>query len=446
MLLAAASPSPSGAAGDEPGPLPPRPDTTLRLCDPTGCYVAWGAVDSDHDGVSDADEIVAGTDPHDPLSSPHLEVVVEIAADRGLPTFENGLGAFVALPDEIMQMERPDGDELLGAFALPVRKDALSRMGISTDLLSEHGLSIEGGFTLGLDGPGSEGSPAPVRVGGIDISLVSAGAIEPPNHSYQQYGGVKNFSRQDTNHWSVEYHDGSRDDRAMGADGSYTSQHTNPDGSAGNTTYVEQSGQSEDGGGWSSSTTETVVDAAGNTVSTTTTDTRVFGDGSVTTSEVKTEVQRDGNGNAVGTTITTSFSYISADGNTAQSATVVQSCDAGGENCSEVSSEYTDTDDEEYVNPDADTTAVVTVEMVDGVLRTRGAAVTVVDGWQAPEADTADVPDPGLVALVDTELAAHYLVLDPPRVTETQPEGRPDLPNPGDAAPSGPGTGCNGLC
>jgi hypothetical protein len=413
VLLAAASPSPASAEG--PGPLPPRPDTTLRLCDPTGCYVAWGAVDSDHDGVSDADEIVAGTDPHDPLSSPRLEVVVEIAAGRGLPTFENGLGAFVALPDEILQMERLDGDDLLGAFAMPVRKDALSRMGISTDLLSEHGLSVEGGFTLGLDGPGSEGSPAPVRVGGIDISLVSAGAVEPPNHSYQQYGGVKNFSRQDKQHWTVEYHDGSRDDRAMGADGSYTSQHTNPDGSAGNTTYVEQSGQSEDGGGWSSSVTETVVDPAGNTLSTTTTD-------------------------------TSSFTYISADGSSAQSATVVESCDAGGENCSEVSSEYTDTDDEEYVNADADADAVVTVEMVDGVLRTRGAAVTVVDGWQAPQADTVDAPDPGLVALVDTDLASHYLVLDPLRVTEAQPEGRADLPSPGDAAPSGPGAGCAGLC
>lgn len=445
MLLAAASPSPASAAGDEPGPLPPRPHTALRLCDPSGCYVAWGAVDSDRDGVSDADEIVAGTDPHDPLSSPHLEVVVEIAADRGLPTFENGLGAFVALPDEIMQMERTDGSELLGAFAMPVRKEALSRMGISTDLLSEHGLSLEGGITLGLDGPGSADSPAPVRVGGIDISLVSAGAVEAPNHSYQQYGGVKSIDREDANHWTVNYHDGSRDDRAMGPDGSYTSQHTNSDGSAGDATYVEQSGQSESDGGWSSSTTTTVVDPAGNTTSTTTTDTQVFGDGGTSTFEVTTEVQRDANGNATGTTVTTSVSYISPDGSYASTATVVESCDAGGGNCTEVSSEYTDTDDEEYVNPDADTT-VVTVEMADGVLRTRGAAVTVVDGWQAPQADTVDAPDPGLVALVDTDLATHYLVLDPLRVTEAQPETRDDLPSPGDGAGPGAGGGCEGLC
>ena len=29
-----------------------------RICDPTGCYFAWNVVDSDGDGVVDADELI----------------------------------------------------------------------------------------------------------------------------------------------------------------------------------------------------------------------------------------------------------------------------------------------------------------------------------------------------------------------------------------------------
>ena len=44
-------------------------------------------------------------------------------------------------------------------------------------------------------------------------------------------------------------------------------------------------------------------------------------------------------GNATGTTITTTYDYKSADDTTTQTATVVESCDAAGENCTKVSSD-----------------------------------------------------------------------------------------------------------
>jgi hypothetical protein len=62
-------------------------------------------------------------------------------------------------------------------------------------------------------------------------------------------------------------------------------------------------------------------------------------------------------------------------------------------------------------------------------LRMRAAAITVVDGWTAPgfENDPVNPHDPGLVSLIDSDLATGYSVLSPLRVTTAQPEGRPDL-------------------
>jgi hypothetical protein len=86
------------------------------LCDATGCYVAWRVVDSDRDGVSDADEIMSGTDPHDPASRPGLVHLAELGFEHRLPSFEAGLGAFVALPAEIVHAREKTGVDLLGAF------------------------------------------------------------------------------------------------------------------------------------------------------------------------------------------------------------------------------------------------------------------------------------------------------------------------------------------
>lgn len=153
-----------------------------RLCDPTGCYMAWRVVDSDGDGVCDADELVAGTDPYDPLSKPSLRVVAELGGKSTLPSFEAGLGVFAVYPEQMQAMlqEYYKGYgkgvlEQLAAFPLHhERGDALSRAGISVQLLADNGIDPDrDGFTIGLDRPTDSKLPGR-RVGGIEMRLVSA--------------------------------------------------------------------------------------------------------------------------------------------------------------------------------------------------------------------------------------------------------------------------------
>ncbi len=181
----------------------------------------------------------------------------------------------------------------------------------------------------------------------------------------------------------------------------------------------------------------------------TSTETRQYSDGSISKASVNKEYVRDEAGEVTGTIVTTTVSTISADGEYGSSSQTVESCDAGGGKCSEVSSTYEDSDTiDEYINPDAENPVVVTQEAADGVLRTRGAAVTVVQEWTPPVADD-DAMDPNrisLVMLVDSDLADHYLIVAAMRVTEAQPEVRPDLSNPLEAAPLPGGGGCNNLC
>ena len=151
-----------------------------RLCDLSGCYVAWNVVDSDGDGACDADEIMAGTNPYDPLSKPSLQVVVELSGKSQLPSFEAGRGAFAVFPAEMqakLQEYYKDKSPIDQAFAFPLgiaRGDSLSRAGIKADQLKEYGLDPDrDGFTIGFERPTKSGLPER-KVGGIDVSLVSA--------------------------------------------------------------------------------------------------------------------------------------------------------------------------------------------------------------------------------------------------------------------------------
>ena len=154
--------------------------TNARICDPSGCYVAWRVVDSDHDGVSDADELMAGTNPYDPRSRPRLEVVAELAGKEQLPSFQAGRGAFVVFPVEIQAMIQKTKSDPLGELdtaAFPLtekRADSLTRLGISQDLLSEHGIDVKrDGLTVGpLARPSQDGGFEP-RVGGVEARLIS---------------------------------------------------------------------------------------------------------------------------------------------------------------------------------------------------------------------------------------------------------------------------------
>jgi hypothetical protein len=452
--LAAAGLCPTPAQAAEPPAEPPKErladqtSRTLRICDPTACYVAWRAADSDHDGVSDADELMAGTDPHDPRSRPGLDIVVELASARQLPSFEAGLGSFLLFPPEIVAMRAKAHPDLLGTFPVHERADSLTRLGISADLMASVGIDPgRSGMTVGLDHATGKGGMPGRRVNGVEMSLISAGTDSPTGTV--AHGGVKDRHQNWMGNWVTEFNDGSSDTWSDEGGGNHTIDHTNADGSGGGSRDIHTSSSTAPDGTRTDKSDEKATDAHGDLASESSEETHTYADGASSTIKVVTEYQRDADGNVTGTTVTTTVGYISADASYGSQAKTVEQCDGGGGNCTEVSSEYQDSDDvddEEHVNPDADDDAIVTYETVDGALRLRGAAVTVVQGWEAPGGEAQNPNDPGTVILVDAEQALEYTILQAPQVTSAQPEYRDDLPNPLLNAPPPEGQGGQGGC
>lgn len=153
----------------------------VRLCDMSACYYAWNVVDRDGDGVSDADEAVAGTDPLDAASRPPLPLIVDMIGAQLLPTFEFGVGKMIVRPADLQAaLEKYGGTDTqpgspLPAFPLGDRKDAMTRLGLDAEQMEGFGLSLEfDGLSL-VRGFDREGSPVR-RVGGVDVSLIGAGA------------------------------------------------------------------------------------------------------------------------------------------------------------------------------------------------------------------------------------------------------------------------------
>ncbi|MBV1856699.1 thrombospondin type 3 repeat-containing protein [Catellatospora tritici] len=411
----------------------PRPKyQTLRLCDPTGCYVAWTVVDSDNDGVCDADEIQAGTDPADPRSRPGLDLIAELLLDRKLPSFEYGLASLIAFPAEIMELREKLGVDPLGAFPLHKRGDALTRLGISGELMAKMGISPDSGFSLGLDHPTPGASTFEPRIAGIGQSLLSAG----DKNDHAARGGVIGSSTDPkTGDRTTYFNDGSRD-LTMKIEQGYITGTINADGTSGNNT-VKIADSWEEDGFLVVVTAETTTNPAGTVLTSTTTESLIYPEGQVTTETVKTENTLDADGNIIGVTKTVTNEYRSKNGEVT-STTTTTSCDASGSHCASK---------EHYIDPEYAYGNMVSQEYIDNVLRTRGAAVTVVEGWTAPVSDdgAGNPQDPGTIMLVDESYGEVFLLVEP-RVVTAQPEVHPGLPNPRDGWNGPPPGGCEGLC
>ncbi len=322
----------------------------VRMCDLSGCYIAWRVVDSDGDGVSDADELVAGSNPHDAASVPSLKLVATLAGKSTLPSFEAGRGAFAVYPEALqaqlvkMYPEYAAQGAVAQAMAFPLnpgRGDALSRVGISADLLKKHGIDSErDGFTVGLDLGQKTESGIPGRmVGGIDVRLISAeDDLVPLGKTHGAVVKQEQF-----------------------ADGA--SRFTYEDGFS----RTKQS------------------------------------DGTIVWRNEENKVTKVYPGQSGSNT---------------------------------------------YVNPDADSggSSVLPMppEKSDQVIRLRGAAERTIDGWELPDLTNVEVQDrKPLIMLVDDQYPLlSATVVDMPRITQAQPEVRPDLPHPevpAGASPSGAG-------
>ncbi len=106
------------------------------VCDATACLIVSPTLrDSDHDGVSDSDEIAAGTDPYDPLSRPGMPMLVELASANKLPSYAMTLGRFVVYPDPstmLGTLVKPNV-ELQGVFDTKNRESSLGKLGVRAE-------------------------------------------------------------------------------------------------------------------------------------------------------------------------------------------------------------------------------------------------------------------------------------------------------------------------
>ncbi len=217
----------------------------IRVCDVSACYYAWNVVDSDDDGVSDADEVVAGFDPHDPASRPPLPLMVEMIGAQSLPTFEFGVGQMVVRPPDLQEtleklgMSMPDSP--LAAFPIKGRADAVKHLGLDPTQVADFGISIESeGFTL-VRGFNEDTKMPERRVGGVRVSWISEGddgGAPPPEEGpkvveYEKFKNGDTFVKLDTGDTVLIKPDGSYDRR--GPDGKpKTSGFSNPDADPGN--------------------------------------------------------------------------------------------------------------------------------------------------------------------------------------------------------------------
>jgi hypothetical protein len=318
-----------------------------QTCASGVCLVVVKAVvDSDGDGVSDDDEIAAGTNPQDPYNRPSPKDVLGLAAEGKLPSFNQHFTEVLVMPTE-----GPDGQALGIADSFPDRDDMMKLFGIGGDLLKTSGLDPRGGIRVAanrdamfdIGGKQISTGHTPVKVGGLDYSLISGSGNE------RLFGMSPNAGKQ---------RDG-RDITTHGPDGITTTRHYK-DGSVdgqlrssadNSVTQVSLDGSLNEVGSGSASALPSgdisyqVSDDKG-TLTVTISPTKVVnGTESQTTTQTRENI--DGSG---WTSTTTTTTTKAKDGSTATTIKTKQTSKA----CSTCDPVVTRDDSAEYSNPDAD--------------------------------------------------------------------------------------------
>ncbi len=472
------------AAADEPR-LEPK-----MYCGHDVCLVVQDASDRDGDGVSDQDELAAGTDPDDPSIRPHSLQLIDLFAKGALPSFQMGLATIVVLPTLA-----PDGTGILGGLpALPSRKSAFERLGLTGDLLG--GLDLSNGLTIGPGGGGSGKSDAPPWVvGGVSIGLVAdgeptalmndalgksmnrrwaIGSVTKGPESSLGDGGTLGYSRVVRDNGSVDEVSWqtignkasvsvtSYDEKGhpSGSTSETTTSRTDPDGTKTDTKTTN----SDDGKGVTTSTTTTTTTIPSTNDRPTVTVTE--------TTSAKTTTNKDGST----TTTTTSSTQVVEGGilKDSSSSSVTKTCqgdectttktddggssstcDASKDSCSPSgeADAYVVGDDSTYdASRDLRRMGLVDVTTVNTTLAVLGGNIDYTD----PPIDPAEgglspssSPEGPLVILVAPDYVSCGLTIvngDPRLAKSPQPEYDPNLPNPlvdgGDGGDSLGGSGC----
>ncbi|WP_432050654.1 thrombospondin type 3 repeat-containing protein [Verrucosispora sp. NA02020] len=441
-----------------------------RVCDPTGCYLSWRVVDSDKDGFSDADEVAAGTDPWDPASRPSLEVAAELASVNKLPSFGYGRGSFIAFPEDLLALrETTTNLPTLGVFALPVRQDAYTRLGVDLKQFDALKLSVQrDGVAIGRgtrsQAVGEPGSPLITPFESMFVEYERSETGQSP----AAYGGVVKTEKLWFGDFDYRlfYADGSRDDVELVPGGSVR-EHVNADGSTGNTTFTQYEERGEPGDLYTEQTVM-VFDSHGRLVSETTTKSHTKNGQSDTHSETTVHLY-DQNGKKTGTVHVESVTFNNST-HTSGNQTIT-TCDTSG-NCGDGINTHKDSDDDDsdggehgddggddgsghgdqegdhgYVNPDYSGDVVSVLTGADGITRFLGANITPVRNWTPPYAN-GTIPENKLsgIIYVDDTANAYNTVFSEPRISGAQPEHVPGLSQPWIGAPPRNPDGCNGLC